>query len=151
MLIDGSEKFEAYVAASQKLTMQIVEMLSEGLSEEDGAHMKSYFPEPCEGSVRFNYYPESATMGLPPHTDAAAMVLLHQSDGGEGLQVHKDGHWVPVQARSDAFVVLMGTVFQVLSSCNSFLHNPHHQHHICYKFFALFALSFVFSCNQSAF
>ncbi|KAG0605487.1 hypothetical protein M758_9G063500 [Ceratodon purpureus] len=110
------EDYEAYIAASQKLTVQLVELLSEGLSEEDGSHINSYFREPCVGSVRLNYYPASATIGLPAHTDVAAFVLLHQCDGGEGLQVEKNGQWVTVQARSDAFVVIMGTVYQILTN-----------------------------------
>lgn len=110
------EKFEAYIAASQKLTSQLVELLSEGLPEEDRPHINSYFPAPCVGSVRLNYYPTSATTGLPPHTDAAAFAMLHQSDGGEGLQIEKEGQWVAVQARSNAFVVIMGTVYQVLTN-----------------------------------
>ena len=94
--------------------MQLEKLLGEGLSEEDRLHINRYFLEPCMGSVRLNYYPASATTGLPPHTDVAAFVLLHQCDGGEGLQVEKGGQWITVQARSDAFVVIMGTVYQVL-------------------------------------
>ena len=114
-IYDGSEKYEAYIGASEKLSSLLVQLLSEGLSEheQDRSHINSYFPAPQAGSVRLNYYPASATLGLPPHTDAAAFVLLHQSDGGEGLQLEKDGHWVTVQARSDAFVVIMGAVYQV--------------------------------------
>jgi isopenicillin N synthase-like dioxygenase len=94
--------------------MQLKELLSEGLSEDDRPHINRFFPEPYVGSVRLNYYPASATTGLPPHTDVAAFVLLHQCDGGEGLQVEKGGEWITVQARSDAFVVVMGTIYQVL-------------------------------------
>lgn len=110
------EKYEAYISASQKVTRQLVELLSEGLAEADRPHILSYFSEPSVGSVRLNYYPTSTTIGLPPHTDAAAFVLLHQCDGGEGLQVEKDGKWVTVQARSDAFVVVMGTVYQIFTN-----------------------------------
>ena len=116
--------------------MQLVELLSEGLSEEDGSHINSYFREPCVGSVRLNYYPASATIGLPAHTDVAAFVLLHQCDGGEGLQVEKNGQWVTVQARSDAFVVIMGTVYQVM--------------HIILKYLKSWSQSFNLTCTKVA-
>jgi gibberellin 3-beta-dioxygenase len=110
------EAYEACSSACLKVARQVVDLVSEGLPEVDRPHILRYFAEPCGGGVRMNYYPGGTTQGLPAHTDIAALALLHQCDDGGGLQVEKDGQWVNVQARSDALVVIMGTVFQIFTN-----------------------------------
>ncbi len=52
-------------------------------------------------------------MGLPAHNDIVALTVLLQLEGVAGLQVIKDGKWVPVDAVPDAFVVNLADQIQV--------------------------------------
>lgn len=69
-------------------------------------------------SLRMTYYPPcpwpEKVMGLTPHSDASGITILLQVNGVQGLQVKKDGVWIPVQFLPDAFVVNIGDILEVL-------------------------------------
>ncbi|MFS8015962.1 putative thebaine 6-O-demethylase [Helianthus anomalus] len=68
-------------------------------------------------SVRMTYYPPcpqpDLVVGLTPHSDAAGITILLQVNDVEGLQVKKDGMWIPVNFLPDAFVVNVGDILEV--------------------------------------
>eukprot|EP01018_Ginkgo_biloba_P015970 Gb_28914 [translate_table: standard] len=55
------------------------------------------------------------TLGLTPHSDPGWVTDLIQDDIG-GLQILHGDHWLDVQPRPDAFVVLLADQFQILSN-----------------------------------
>lgn len=61
--------------------------------------------------VRLNYYracpTPDLTLGHGAHSDFYTLTLLHQCQVG-GLQVCKDGEWIPVKPRHGACVVIVG-------------------------------------------
>ncbi|PKI69083.1 hypothetical protein CRG98_010552 [Punica granatum] len=67
-----------------------------------------------------NYYPPcprpDLVMGLNPHSDADALTLLLQVNDIEGLQIRKDGMWVPVEPLPNAFVVNIGDLMEMVSN-----------------------------------
>ena len=68
--------------------------------------------------MRMNYYrpcpePDKA-IGLTPHSDADALTVVFQLNETEGLQVRKEGNWVPVKPLPNAFVVNIGDSMEVL-------------------------------------
>ncbi|KAK1262706.1 S-norcoclaurine synthase 1 [Acorus gramineus] len=71
-------------------------------------------------SVRINYYPPcpqaDKTLGLSPHSDVSGLTILLQINEVQGLQIKKDGNWVPVSLLPDSFVVNVGDVIEVLSN-----------------------------------
>ncbi|KAJ0961746.1 hypothetical protein J5N97_029574 [Dioscorea zingiberensis] len=65
-------------------------------------------------SVRINYYPpchhSSKVLGLSPHSDGSGLTLLLQVNQVEGLQIKKNGRWLPIKPLSSAFIVNIDTL-----------------------------------------
>jgi isopenicillin N synthase-like dioxygenase len=65
-----------------------------------------------------NYYPPCSNpeqvLGLSPHSDSSTITLLMQDDDVPGLEIRHKGNWVPVTPISDALVVNVGDVIEVI-------------------------------------
>ncbi|KAL2331274.1 hypothetical protein Fmac_018855 [Flemingia macrophylla] len=70
--------------------------------------------------MRMNYYPPSPqpekVMGITNHSDAVALTILLQINEVEGLQIRKDGMWVPVTPLPNAFVVNVGDIMEIITN-----------------------------------
>ncbi|CAI0438254.1 unnamed protein product [Linum tenue] len=77
------------------------------------------FEEGVQG-VRMNYYPPckqaSKVIGISPHTDVVGLTLLTQVNEVQGLQIKKDGKWIPVDPVPGAFIVNVGDVIEIMSN-----------------------------------
>lgn len=106
---------EAYLKELQKVAMTLLEHLGKALSIEM-REMKEMFDDGMQ-SARITYYPPcpqpEKVIGITPHSDATGITILHQVNGVEGLQIKKDGVWIPVNFVQDAFVVNVGDVLEV--------------------------------------
>lgn len=73
-----------------------------------------------EQHMAINYYPRcpepELTYGLPAHTDPNALTILLQQPNVAGLQVLKDGKWIAVEPRPNAFVINIGDQLQVIAN-----------------------------------
>ncbi|EMS51348.1 Protein SRG1 [Triticum urartu] len=71
-------------------------------------------------SVRMNYYPPCAqaekVVGLSPHSDAGLLTLVLQVNHVQGLQIKRNGRWLPVKPVSGAFIVNIGDMFEVFTN-----------------------------------
>jgi len=69
-------------------------------------------------AVRINYYPPcpkaEMVIGLSPHTDGAGLTLLLQVSEAQGLQINKDGNWLPIKAIPGALIVNIGDILEVI-------------------------------------
>jgi len=87
--------------------------------------IKESLGEPGQ-ALRINYYPPCPqpenVLGLESHTDASALTILLQGNEVEGLQVKKDGAWVPVHPLPNAFMVFLGDILEVSSSFNKYIY-----------------------------
>ena len=68
-------------------------------------------------TMRMNYYPpcpepENA-IGLAPHSAAPALTILFELNETEGLQIRKEGRWVPIKPLPNAFIVNIGDILEV--------------------------------------
>lgn len=65
-----------------------------------------------------NYYPPCVqadkVIGLTPHSDATGLTLLVQINDVQGLQIKKDGNWIPVHPLAGAIVVNIGDILEVI-------------------------------------
>ncbi|KAK1423667.1 hypothetical protein QVD17_18974 [Tagetes erecta] len=71
--------------------------------------------------MRMNYYPPcpqpEQVIGITPHADGSGITFLLQVDDQvEGLQIKKDGIWIPVVPHPNAFIVNIGDVTQIISN-----------------------------------
>lgn len=71
-------------------------------------------------AMRMNYYPPcpqpEKVFGLTPHSDAGGLTILLQISEVEGLQVKKNGFWVPIKPLPNAFIVNVGDILEVYHS-----------------------------------
>ncbi|KAI7756994.1 hypothetical protein M8C21_027087 [Ambrosia artemisiifolia] len=61
-------------------------------------------------SMRINYYPPcpqpEQVIGLTQHSDADGITFLLELNEVEGLQIKKDGIWIPIKPLPDAFIIV---------------------------------------------
>ncbi|CAI0560784.1 unnamed protein product [Linum tenue] len=109
----------------RKLALKILSHMSRALGM-DVNEMEDLFTNGVQ-SIRMNYYPPcpepNKTIGFTPHSDADALTILYQLNETEGLQIRKDGKWVPIKPLPDAFVVNVGDIMEVYRSSFS-VSNP---------------------------
>ena len=109
------------------LSLKIVEAICVSLGLENSHLEKCFFPNHTS-FLRLNYYPvidplsdienkkkEDAGLGVHHHTDSGAVTILCQDDIG-GLQVLKDGYWLPIEPIKEALVINIGDMVQVWSN-----------------------------------
>ena len=77
--------------------------------------------EACIGgiqTVRMNYYPPCAqadrVVGISLHSDSDLLTLVLQVNHVQGLQIKRNGSWLPVKPLEGAFVVNIGDIFEVM-------------------------------------
>ncbi|XP_076925231.1 protein DMR6-LIKE OXYGENASE 2-like [Bidens hawaiensis] len=107
-----------YCMSTRGLALQLLEAISESLGlDKDyiNKQLGKHGQHMC-----MNYYPPcpqpDLTYGLPGHTDPNAITILLQDDHVRGLQVLKNGHWVPVDPVPNTFIINIGDQIQVMSN-----------------------------------
>lgn len=102
----------------EKLSFELLSLITEsmGLPAE---YFHDHFKERNTTFIRLNHYPACPSpelaLGVSQHKDGGALTVLWQDQIG-GLQVkRKDGEWIGVKPRRDAFIINVGNLFQVTS------------------------------------
>ncbi|GMN43406.1 hypothetical protein TIFTF001_012607 [Ficus carica] len=115
---DLRDTMEDYCMEVKKLAMGILSHMAKALKM-DGEEMRELFGDGVQ-SIRMNYYPPcpqpERAIGFTPHSDADALTILFQLNETEGLQIRKDGRWVPVKPLPNAFVVNIGDIMEIVSN-----------------------------------
>ncbi|KAK1382094.1 Thebaine 6-O-demethylase [Heracleum sosnowskyi] len=109
---------EAYSRELKSLAMKIFNAMAKALKMEP-EEFEVLFEEGLQ-SMRINYYPPcpqpDQVIGLTPHSDGVGLTILLQLNETEGLQVRKDGIWIPVKPLASAFVVNIGDILEVVTN-----------------------------------
>lgn len=112
---------ESYLLELQILAMKLLGFIAEALKV-DLKEIGEIFDDGLQ-SVRMTCYPPcpqpELAVGFRPHSDATAITILNQVNGVDGLQIKRDGVWIPVKFIPDALVVNVGDILEV---CNAYLH-----------------------------
>ncbi|GKU92972.1 hypothetical protein SLEP1_g6621 [Rubroshorea leprosula] len=112
------ETLEMYSLELKNLAMAIITKMGKALAMET-EEMEEFFEEGLQ-SIRMNYYPPcpqpDKVIGLTPHTDTVALTILLQVNEVEGLQIKKDGKWIPVEPLRNAFIVNVGDILVMISN-----------------------------------
>lgn len=112
------EALEDYALGLEKLTMTILEQMAKALKM-DSNEMRELFSG-CYQTMRLNYYPPcpkaEQVVGFSQHSDADALTIVLQLNETEGLQIRKDGKWIPVKPIHNAFVVNIGDIMEIVSN-----------------------------------
>ncbi|CAK7350319.1 unnamed protein product [Dovyalis caffra] len=109
---------ECYLLELQRLAMKLLGFIAEALKM-DLKEIEEMFDDGMQ-SVRMTYYPPCPqpenVIGLRPHSDATGITILNQVNGVDGLQIKKDGFWIPVKFIPDALVVNVGDILEIMSN-----------------------------------
>lgn len=118
------ETLESYATEIKKLAMAILYHMAKALRM-DGEEIKELFENGVQ-SMRMNYYPPcpqpDKAIGFSPHSDADALTILLQLNETEGLEIRKDGRWLPVNPLKDAFILNIGDIMEVVTLLSHLLH-----------------------------
>ncbi|RDY10073.1 Protein SRG1, partial [Mucuna pruriens] len=113
------DNLENYSSEVKKLCLTIIERMAIALKIEPNELVDYVFEDLCQ-SMRWNYYPPCPqpenVIGINPHSDAGALTILLQVNETEGLQIKKDGKWIPVKPLPNAFVVNVGDMLEILTN-----------------------------------
>ncbi|KAK6917258.1 Non-hem dioxygenase N-terminal domain [Dillenia turbinata] len=113
------ETLEAYSLEAENLAMTILTQMAKALGMKT-EEMTQLFNDGGVQSMRMNYYPPcpepDIAIGFTPHSDADALTILYQLNDTDGLQIRKDGKWVPVKPLENAFVVNIGDIMEIVSN-----------------------------------
>ncbi|KAI3453424.1 hypothetical protein Pfo_010087 [Paulownia fortunei] len=107
-----------YSKEMQKIALRLLTWMAINLGIEPHKLTSAY--EDCNQGIRMNYYPPCVhadkVIGLTPHSDATGLTLLVQINEVQGLQIRKDGKWVPVEPISGAIIVNVGDILEIMSN-----------------------------------
>ncbi|XVE71546.1 hypothetical protein DITRI_Ditri10aG0159600 [Diplodiscus trichospermus] len=121
------ETLEAYSIEMRNLAMQMLEFMANALGM-DLNDMRVLFEEGHQ-AMRMNYYPPcpepELAIGFNSHSDATALTILLQINEMEGLQIRKNGLWIPVKPLPNAFVINIGDIMEIVS--NGIYHSIEHR------------------------
>ncbi|KEH27900.1 flavonol synthase/flavanone 3-hydroxylase [Medicago truncatula] len=110
------DHLENYCLELKKLAVTIIGRMEKALKIKSN-ELVEFFEDIYQG-MRMNYYPPCPqpehVIGLKPHSDSGALTILLQVNEVEGLQIRKDGMWIPIKPLSDAFVVNIGDMLEVI-------------------------------------
>jgi len=146
---------QAYVAACEHLCFRLLKLIATGLG--GGADdLDAAFSGAHTSFLRLNHYPTTDPLGdtaaKPPglgihhHTDAGAITVL-LTDGVPGLQVRKDGAWIPVDPVPGGLIINVGDMVQIWS--NDAYQAPLHQV-MAMETRERFSLAYFFNPSYSA-
>ncbi|XP_019162020.1 PREDICTED: protein SRG1-like [Ipomoea nil] len=112
------DTMEAYSLEVNKLAMKILSLLAKNLGIQ--AEEMSLLFEDGKQSIRMNYYPPCPhaehVMGLSPHSDAVGLTILLQANETQGLEIKKDGKWIPIVPIPNSFIVNVGDCVEIFTN-----------------------------------
>ncbi|XP_061345871.1 protein SRG1-like [Gastrolobium bilobum] len=112
------DNLERYSLELKKLCVSIIESMTKALKINPNELLELF--EEGGQAMRMNYYPPcpqpEQVIGLNPHSDAGALTILLQVNEMEGLQIRKDGMWIPIKPLPNAFVINVGDMLEIMTN-----------------------------------
>lgn len=112
------DTLENYSKQVQSVAKAVLAQIAKAVNME-ASEMENLFENGTQ-SLRMNYYPPcpqpEKVIGLRPHSDSVGLTILLQVNEVEGLQIRKDGMWVPVKPLPDAFIVNIGDILEIVTN-----------------------------------
>ena len=106
---------ESYFVECHNVAMTLLGLLGKALLKVDKREWEVF--EDGMQTMRMTYYPPcpqlELVMGFTPHSDTSGITILNEVNEVHGLQIKKDGIWVPIKVSSDALVVNVGDILEV--------------------------------------
>lgn len=113
--LHGREALDQYSWELAKLSKGLLKLMAENLGINPQQLLNLF--ENGRQAFRMNYYPPcvqaSKVIGVAPHSDPAGLTLLFQVNEVEGLQIKKNGKWIPIRPLPGAMIVNIGDALEV--------------------------------------
>ncbi|WCJ20679.1 2-oxoglutarate (2OG) and Fe(II)-dependent oxygenase superfamily protein [Euphorbia peplus] len=117
--ISFRETLENYSAELNKVSVELVRVMGRNL-QVDPEKLSDMFEDNGIQGLRMNYYPPcpqaDKVMGLTPHSDGVGLTLLLQVNDVQGLQIKKNGEWIPIKAIPGALTINVGDIIEIMSN-----------------------------------
>ncbi|EEF42737.1 1-aminocyclopropane-1-carboxylate oxidase, putative [Ricinus communis] len=117
-LYHPEDAIETYSEELKSLAHKIFDLVAKAVGMKPD-EMKELFEEGWQ-AMRMNCYPPcpqpDLVIGLKPHSDATGLTILLQVNDVVGLQIKKDGFWIPVQPIPNAFIINIGDMLEILTN-----------------------------------
>ncbi|KAK0579001.1 hypothetical protein LWI29_019533 [Acer saccharum] len=111
------ETLEAYSADLKNIVAEILRQIRKKLRMDETEMTVLLEGQQAMG---FNYYPPcpqpEQVIGLPPHSDFGGITILLEVNDVQGLQIKKDGLWIPVKSLPNAFIINIGDTLEILTN-----------------------------------
>ncbi|KAI3736776.1 hypothetical protein L2E82_26763 [Cichorium intybus] len=112
------DTLEEYSKEVKNAALETLLFIAKALNMKD-EEIKKLFHDGIQ-MMRMNYYPPcpepEQVIGLTPHSDAGGITFLLQLNQVEGLQIKKNGIWIPVIPLSNAFIVNIGDILEIVTN-----------------------------------
>eukprot|EP00268_Persea_americana_P046014 TRINITY_DN4722_c0_g1_i3.p1 TRINITY_DN4722_c0_g1~~TRINITY_DN4722_c0_g1_i3.p1 ORF type:complete len:366 (+),score=69.63 TRINITY_DN4722_c0_g1_i3:345-1442(+) len=112
------ETMDVYSLEVNKLAMSIMGLMARALGMK-AEEITDLFDEGFQ-AFRMNYYPPcpqpESVIGLSPHSDSVGLTVLLQIGEMEGLQIRKEGLWIPVKPLQNAFIINIGDILEIVTN-----------------------------------
>ncbi|KAI5385388.1 protein SRG1 [Lathyrus oleraceus] len=112
------DHLETYSTELRNLAIQIIDFMANALNVNTN-EIRELFGEAAQ-STRINYYPPcpqpELVTGLNSHSDGGGLTILLQGNEVEGLQIKKDGFWIPVKPLPNAFIINLGDMLEMITN-----------------------------------
>ncbi|KAI3686870.1 hypothetical protein L1987_80559 [Smallanthus sonchifolius] len=112
------DTLEAYSRELKNIAIKTLYYIANALKM-DTKDLMVLFEEAMQ-SMRMNYYPPCPqpehAIGLTPHSDAVGITFLLELNEVQGLQIRKDGIWIPVVPLPNAFIVNIGEILEIVTN-----------------------------------
>ncbi|PWA68517.1 thebaine 6-O-demethylase [Artemisia annua] len=112
------DTIDEYSKEIEKVALRTLMFISKALKMEV-EEIKSLFDDGLQ-IIRINYYPPcpqpEQVIGLTPHSDGPGITLLLQVNQVDGLEIKKDGNWIPVMPHPNAFIVNIGDIMEMVTN-----------------------------------
>ncbi|KAK3148714.1 hypothetical protein QOZ80_3AG0207700 [Eleusine coracana subsp. coracana] len=117
------DSMERYSVEVQRVATDLLRVMAKNLGLSSEAEKRLLTRVAAAQSMRMNYYPAcpeshaDKVLGLSPHSDAVGLTLLLQvTTTSPGLQIRRQGRWVPVAPLPGALIANVGDVVEVLTN-----------------------------------
>ncbi|EAY90597.1 hypothetical protein OsI_12197 [Oryza sativa Indica Group] len=112
------DALDKYSAEMTKLAMRIASIMATDLGVDQEALVGAFRDK--QQSMAIHHYPPcrhpDKVIGITPHSDGLGLTLLLQLDDTPGLQIRKDGRWLPVRPRPGTFIINVADILEVLTN-----------------------------------
>ncbi|XP_061340691.1 protein SRG1-like [Gastrolobium bilobum] len=112
------DNLDTYCLELKNICIKILGLIAKSLEIEKNELLELF--EDLNQAMRMNYYPTcpqpERVIGLNPHSDSGALTILLQVNEIEGLQIRKDGMWIPIKPLPNAFVINVGDLLEILTN-----------------------------------